>query len=80
MSSFDHYSAAEKIAKLLESEGKGEWSRKISNAMEESFSGTEILMALRWHLKECLDSLKDLSPTTVLEIKRLLVEIDPLLE
>lgn len=52
MSNFDHYAAAQELISRLESEGHAADAAKLRAAMEDGSTGTEIFMALRFHLAE----------------------------
>lgn len=73
--SFDHYAEANSIIKLLQHEGLTSYADKLTNAMEEGSTGTEIFMALRFYIKELLDNEK-LSAFLKAKTKRLYGELD----
>jgi hypothetical protein len=57
MNTFDHYAAARNLINLLEAEGLKHEALILRSAMEEGSTGTEILMALRFHLTKILQVL-----------------------
>lgn len=50
MINFDYYAAAQELIICFEQEGHFEDASNLRNAMEEGSTGTEIFMALRFHL------------------------------
>jgi hypothetical protein len=72
---FDHCMEAKELASLLTKEGIGEYSDKLVDSIEQGSTGTEILMALKWHIERILvlDSISDMSKQ---KAKRLLRELD----
>ncbi len=56
MTSFNHYVVAKKIARDLKKLGYVDWYNKVDDAIVSGSTGTEILMALRWHFKELIKS------------------------
>ncbi len=71
---FDHYSAAKKIAESLNQEGYESVAIQITDDLE-GFSGTEIFMALRFHLDKFLVSKADCSANLKESISELLAEL-----
>ena len=47
----DYYAEAREIARCLERDGLVDDARALRNAIDSGSTGTEILMALRWHLQ-----------------------------
>jgi hypothetical protein len=74
--SHDHYAVAREIAGKLATEGFPERSQRILNAIAAGSTGTEILMALRWHLREMLRADPGISPETRQRMSELLLQID----
>jgi hypothetical protein len=52
MAAFDHYAATHELIRQLTEQGAVGWARKLEDALASGSTGTEILMALRWNLKE----------------------------
>lgn len=79
MSNFDYYAAAKDLISRLESDGYADDASKLRSAMEEGATGTEIFMALRFHLSEVVRRvpLKGESQTRA---SRLLAELNDALE
>jgi len=50
MNNFDYYGVAEEIISRMENEGHAAEAANLRGAMEEGATGTEIFMALRFHL------------------------------
>lgn len=50
----DYYNDAEEVAERLRAQGDAVWGDKLTRAIEEGFTSTEILMALRYHLDDLL--------------------------
>jgi len=55
MSRFDYYAAARKLISRLESAGHATEAASLNAAIEEGATGTEILMALRFHVADILE-------------------------
>ena len=51
----DYYNDAEEVAERLREQGEALWGDKLTRAIEEGFTATEILMALRHELGELLE-------------------------
>jgi len=79
MSNFDYYLEARDLISRLKSEGDDESASKLRSAMEGGATGTEILMALRFHLAEIIKNIP-LRDETRIQASRLLVEIIDALE
>jgi hypothetical protein len=47
----DYYAEALELAQILEAEGRRSDSKLLRDAIADGATGSEILMALRWHLK-----------------------------
>lgn len=54
MTNYDHYTAARDVISRLKAEGHAADASKLQAAIEEGATGTEILMALRFHLSEII--------------------------
>ncbi len=54
MDVFECYREANNLASLLDQEGAKEHADLILNAMAEGCTGSEICMALKWHIKDIL--------------------------
>lgn len=52
MKNFDHYEAARDLISCLNAEGYLSDASNLQAAMEEGATGTEIFMALKFHLSE----------------------------
>jgi len=72
----DYYAIAAEIARALRAEGFGEWGGRLEEAIANGFSSTEILTALRWHLRELRSSPARLSPDTERAVRNLLGAIE----
>jgi hypothetical protein len=76
MAAYDVYAVTEQIAKNLQSEGKNELSDTIMLDMAAGCTGSEIQMALRWHLREFLEKGQVSLATTQDLIKEVLIVLD----
>jgi len=56
MNSYDHYSEARKLAKLLERDGAAALAEEVLDAMAVGATGTEIFMLLRMAVRKTLTS------------------------
>ncbi len=79
MSNFDYYAAAEELISRLEKEGHAVDAAKLRTAIEEGSTGTEIFMALRFHLTEIVKQ-TPLKGDSQIKAARLLVELNDALE
>jgi len=52
MSAYDCYSVAYQIAQKFRELQKPDWAIKLEEAIQSGSTGTEILMALRWHVQQ----------------------------
>lgn len=75
MSKFDHYLAAHNLIALLEDEGHEAEAAKLRSSIEDGATGTEILMALRFHLSEIMRQVS-LSGEAQKQASRLLAELN----
>ncbi len=75
----DLYSDAEALAERLWHDGRHEWSDRLSGAIREGATASEILMALRYHLAGLLDSDADLDEATRTSATELHSSIDVVL-
>ena len=51
---YDHIVETEKLSQLLLKDGESESAQLLLNTMYETFSGTELNMTMRWHIKNIL--------------------------
>jgi hypothetical protein len=49
-----YYNDAKEVAERLRQQGDRAWADRLTSAIEEGFTATEILMALRHHLDDLL--------------------------
>jgi hypothetical protein len=75
MKRFDHYAATRDLISHLESDGYAADAAKLRSSMEDGATGTEILMALRFHLSEIV-RLVPLDGESQIQASRLLVELN----
>jgi hypothetical protein len=76
MIAYDYYGAARVIANRLSAHGLPEWSRRINKTIAEGTTSGEILMGLRWTLRELLHA-EPYLPTEVSDsVKHLVAKID----
>ena len=67
----DYYAEAREIARSLEQDGLTAEARALVDAVDTGSTGTEILMALRWHLQRIDES----NPKTSLQTKHRIREL-----
>lgn len=79
MSNFDYYAAAQELISRLENEGHAADAAKLRSAIEDGSTGTEILMALRFHLAEIIRQ-TPLKGESQIKASRLLAELNDALE
>lgn len=79
MSSFDHYAATRDLISHLERTGCTTEAAALKAAMESGATGTEILMALRFHLSDIIKRVP-LEGDAGMLASRLLAELDDALE
>jgi hypothetical protein len=79
MSNFDYYAAARNLITLLYTEGHAIEAEELKDAMENGATGTEILMALRFHLAKIIRSVS-LKGALQIHALKLLSELDKSLE
>jgi len=79
MSNFDHYAAAQDLISRFEAEGNVEDASELRLAIQDGSTGTEILMALRFHLSEILRRVP-LTGESRIRASRLLAELIDALE
>jgi hypothetical protein len=72
---YNHYDIARKIVKYLRQEGFSDVAEQLEEDLG-GFSGTEIFMALRWHLKQFLETKQECSEGLKSLIDKLLQELD----
>ena len=59
---YDHYAATWRLIAALRDETFDEAARALEDAMAAGFTSSEILMALRWHLRQFLAAHPGASP------------------
>lgn len=79
MSNFDYYAATEELISRLEQDGHVRDAAKLRSAIEEGSTGTEIFMALRFHLAEIVRSVP-LKGESQIKASRLLGELNDALK
>lgn len=79
MKKYDHYAVAQELIFHLEKEGHANDAANLRAAMEDGSTGTEIFMALRFHLEDMLRKLY-LKEDTHLKALRLLSELNDALD
>lgn len=75
MKKYDYYEKVHEISAVLAKENLPDWSEKIETAIISGSTGTEILMAVKWHLEQLKKSKVCLSPKTKLLIVELIKRI-----
>jgi hypothetical protein len=75
MTSYDHYAAATELISRLTASGHQEAAETLGRSIEGGATATEILMALRFHLKSIIARLPPSSDTALLA-QRFLSEIN----
>lgn len=79
MNSYDHYSKARELAKLLAHDGAAALSEEVLDAMVIGSTGTEIFMLLRVAVKNSLAQ-PNLSSETIQFARTLLTQIEKALQ
>lgn len=79
MSNFDHYAAARELISRLGQAGYATEAAALKAAMDQGATGTEIFMALRFHLAEIIGRVPLEGDSQTLA-SRLLAELDDALE
>ena len=79
MSDFDHYAAVRVLIAHLSHAGYAAEAASLTAAMEEGATGTEIFMALRFHLSKIIQSMP-LQGESQRLASRLLSELEDALE
>lgn len=79
MTNFDHYTATRELISLLDQGGYKSEAVALKAAMDEGATGTEIFMALRFHLAEIIKRVPLKGDSQILA-SRLLAELDEALE
>jgi len=79
MSNFDHYAAARDLMSRLDNDGYAADAATLRSAMENGATGTEIFMALRFHLSEIIRRVP-LKGESQIQASRLLAELNEALE
>jgi hypothetical protein len=76
MGHFDYYSVVREIIDNLRNDGKLAWAEKLKDDMVAGATGTEILMALRWHLRQFVKQGHVVSTNTRNLINDIMPELD----
>jgi len=79
MSNFDYILEAQAIRDQLVGDQMLSWKMHIDEAIEGGATGTEILMALRWTIAECLKENPDIIPDVVARMKDYIMNANKLL-
>ncbi|MGZ4958436.1 MAG: hypothetical protein ACXV7J_04220 [Methylomonas sp.] len=79
MSTFDHYASSRELIKYLLENEYNEEANALMSAMENGATGTEIFMAMRFHLVKIINSVP-LKGSSKLLASRLLTELNRALE
>lgn len=77
--SYDHYQETEELISMLENAGLTHYGESLQRVMEEGATGTEIFMALRWHIGQLLAE-PPMDDVIKAKAKRLLNELDKALQ
>ena len=72
---YNHYDIARKIVNYLRHEGFSSLAEQLEEDLG-GFSGTEIFLALRWHLKQFLETRQECSKGLKSLIDELIQELD----
>ena len=75
----DYYAEAGEIARCLERDGLARDAQNLRDAISDGSTGTEILMALRWHLQRIDKARPATSPETLGQIRSLAAAIGAVL-
>jgi len=73
--SYDHYQETEELISMLGNAGLKQYGESLQRAMDEGATGTEIFMALRWHIDQLLAE-PSMDDVIKAKAKRLLNELD----
>ena len=76
----DIYTEAKVVSDLLAREGHPEDGKRLIDSIENGSTSTEILMALRWHAQKVESSGITVSSYTRERIRRLLSELEKVLD
>jgi len=79
MNTYDHYVETQELIDMLRKEGLNNYADAMLIAMEEGATGTEIFMALRWNVKNLIES-KQCSDIAEIKARRLYQELDKALQ
>jgi hypothetical protein len=79
MNTYDHYVEMQELIDMLRKEGLNNYADAMLKAMEEGATGTEIFMALRWNVKNLIES-KQCSDIAEIKARRLYQELDKALQ
>jgi hypothetical protein len=75
----DYYAEADQIIRALTAEGFTADANSLRDAIKGGSIGTEILMGVRWHLKQIFSANKITNLTTKRKIRELVAELDRVL-
>ena len=73
---FDYLQEAGTLIDILRKDGRADDVRDLQEAMEEGSTGTEIVLALRWHLEKLLKQRSGLTPLVQQRSRRLLEQLE----
>ena len=59
----DIYEETKRLAGHLEARGVATWPQRLRDAIEAGSTGTEIIMAIRWNLREMLAASREVLTT-----------------
>jgi len=72
----DYYGDAMEIAEALASEGRAPEAEAIRTTVSQGSTATEILMGVRWHLRNLIEDRAILRRETADRVSRLLTQLD----
>jgi hypothetical protein len=73
---YDHYAACHELAACLQVESLPEWHERLENAIADGATATEILMAIRFILRDLLGRSPTMTKSTKDRANTLLTEVD----
>lgn len=76
---FDYLKEAGTLIDILRKDGRAEDARALQEAIDEGSTGTEIVMALRWHLDKLLKQPSGLTSLLQQRSRRLLEQLEKIL-
>lgn len=71
----DLYSQIAEIVDALRDAGETAWADLLANDVQAGSTGTEILMAVRWHLRQVDDQVDDLPGPLIAELHAIVEQI-----